>query len=648
MPVSSPALRFGPYEIDFEGRSLRKFGYRIRLQPKSFLVLRALLDRPGELVTREDLKAQLWPENTFVEFESSLNVAVRRLREALGDEAQNPVYIETVPRAGYRFIGVVEAGSSSDVRPALTLNDIREASSDEGLVAVPAGLESEVHSGHDLPLAIPHLHSPIAFFWKYAVPVVVLLLAIVAGVFVWRQETPRALAAGPSIAVLPFADMSPDKNQQYLSDGLAEELLNHLAKTPGLRVAARSSSFQFKGKTADLHAIGDKLNVNTVLEGSVRKDGDRVRISAELVKIDDGFQLWSGSYDRNLKDVMTLQEEIARAITSELKVRLLTSNVATVAERNPNTEAYNDYLQGRYFFERRSVEDLSKATYYYEQAINLDPGYARAWSGLAWVRMSQADSANGLSFEDGYRLAREAAQHALQLDPNLAEAHAAIGRIKRTNDWDWTGADQSFQKAIVLEPQNTIVLVGASSLAASLGRFDEAVALSRRVVELDPLSITAYISLGMHAYYAGQMDLAISAYRKALEINPEDPSAHYLLSLVWLSQGKPQDALTEVQQQRDGGGRGVGEALAYFAMGHKQEADATLDKLVSRYSTEAAYQIAEVFAFRGENDRAFEWLEKAYAQRDAGLAAVKGDPLLKNLWKDPRYSAFLKKLHLPA
>ena len=381
-----------------------------------------------------------------------------------------------------------------------------------------------------------------------------------------------------------------------------------------------------------------------MLEGSVRKDGDRVRISAELVKIDDGFQLWSGSYDRNLKDVMTLQEEIARAITSELKVRLLTSNVATVAERNPNTEAYNDYLQGRYFFERRSVEDLDKATYYYEQAINLDPGYARAWSGLAWVRMSQADSANGLSFEDGYRLAREAAQHALQLDPNLAEAHAAIGRIKRTNDWDWTGADQSFQKAIVLEPQNTIVLVGAFSLAlawAASTRQSPSAAASSSSIR------SAY-----RVYFAGHARLLCRAdgpggqrYRKALEINPEDPSAHYLLSLVWLSQSKPQDALTEVQQQREGGPRRR-RGARLLRHGTKQEADATLDKLVSRYSTEAAYQIAEVFAFRGENDRAFEWLEKAYAQRDAA-GRVKGDPLLKNLWKDPRYAAFLKKLHLP-
>ncbi|MGA2904062.1 MAG: winged helix-turn-helix domain-containing protein, partial [Candidatus Korobacteraceae bacterium] len=303
----TPLVRFGPYEIDLDSGDLRKFGYRIKLQPKSFRVLRALLQAPGEMVTREELKAQLWPENTFVEFESSLNVAVRRLREALNDEAQDPVYIETVPRHGYRFIGVLEppvAAAAPYLVPALARQ----------------GVESP--SALDLPARIPPASVqtvPGRSLWRLLLPALAALIALAIGHFWWKRNlavAPTPIAS--SIAVLPFVDMSPEKNQQYFSDGLAEELLNHLAKTPGLRVAARTSSFQFRDKSADLPAIGKKLDVATILEGSVRKEGKRVRIAAELVKAEDGFQLWSGTYDRDLNDVFAVQDDIARAITGEL------------------------------------------------------------------------------------------------------------------------------------------------------------------------------------------------------------------------------------------------------------------------------------------------------------------------------------------
>ncbi len=640
LEASSP-VRFGPYEVNLDSGDLRKFGYRVRLQPKSFLVLRALLERPGELVTREELKAQLWAENTFVEFESSLNVAVRRLREALGDEAQHPVYIETVPRHGYRFVGIVE----STMSPAMSQAMEASPSSDRGPVAASsAGI-------HLLPLALrtpsvaPEL--PARNPWKLVVGALVLVAVVLIAAFFLKRNAVRSTASTtPSIAVLPFVDTSRGKSQEYFSDGLAEELLNELAKTPRLRVAARTSSFQFKGQEGDLRTIGQKLNVGSVLEGSVSTEGNRVRITAELVNVDNGFQLWSGSYERDLNDVFAVQDEIARAVAAELKVKLLSGGAPAAIPRNTNPAAYSDYLQGRYFYERRTKSDLEKATSYFEQAIKLDPGYARAWSGLAWARMSQADSAYGVSFEEGYRLARDAAERALQLEPSLAEAHAAIGRIKRTHDWDWAGADAAFQKAIALEPQNSAALMGASSLAASLGRFDDAVALGRRAVELDPLSVIAHVALGLRAYYAGQLDLAIASYEKALELNPGDPTAHYLLSLVYLAQSRLLQAEAEVQQQPRGAGHYVGEALMYTASERKTEADAALRTLVSNYPNEAAYQIAEVYAVRGESDRAFEWLEIARTQRDAGLSAIVGDPLLKNLRADPRYAAFLKKMRL--
>ncbi len=624
-------MRFGPYELNLDSGDLRKFGYRIKLQPKSFLVLRTLLQAPGEMVTREELKAQLWPENTFVEFESSLNVAVRRLREALNDEAQGPAYIETVPKHGYRFIGVLEPPIAT-TPPYLVPALVRPADSSSAL---------------DLA-RIPPASVPTRTWWRLLLPALAVLIIAVAIGRVWWKRSAAGAPIASSIAVLPFVDMSPEKNQQYFSDGLAEELLNHLAKTPGLRVAARTSSFQLRDKSADLNAIGKKLDVATILEGSVRKEGNRVRISAELVKAEDGFQLWSGTYDRDLNGVFAVQDDIARAITGELKLRLLNSGSGSVPQRGISAEAYNAYLQGRYFYERRTHDDLTRAYEYFQQAVKLDPSYARGWSALAWVLVTRGEGGEGSTFEQGYRDGRTAAERALQLDPGLAEAHAAIGRIKRGYEWDWAGADVAFQKALALEPQNSVVLLGASSLQASLGHFDEAIALNRRAVEIDPLSVMAHVALGMHAYYAGQQELAIDAYQKALAISPDGPEAHYLLGLVYLVQTKPQQALAEFEKNHTSSERAVGLALAYSALGRKTEADAALQQLINDYHEQAAYQIAEVYAFRGEADRAFEWLGIARSHKDAGLAAIKGDPLLKNLYHDPRFEIFLRKMGLPA
>ena len=630
--VSLPLVRFGPYSLDLESGDLRKFGYRIKLQPKSFMVLQALLQSPGEMVTREELKARLWAENTFVEFESSLNVAVRRLREALSDDAQSPVYIETVPKHGYRFIATPEYVERAPA-PGSGIHEV-----------VSTHAEAEMPSA--VLEALPTTEAGSSW-WKLLAVAAVLLVIATLGTLWWQSRgTVRAAPMPSSIAVLPFADLSAEKNQNYFSEGLAEDLLNHLAKTPGLRVAARTSSFQFRDKGADPAAIGKQLEVATILEGSVQREGNRVRISAELVKADDGFQLWSGTYDRNLNDVFAVQDDIARAITGELKVRLLNSYSETAARAATSPAAYNAYLQGRYFYERRTFDDLARANDYFQEAVKLDPNYARAWSALAWVLIARTEGAQGPSFEQGYRQAMAAAEKALQLDPNLAEAHAAVGRIKRGYDWDWAGAQASFHKALALEPQNSVVLLGASSLEASLGNFEEAVALNRRAVEIDPLSVVAHLSLGMHAYYAGQQALAIDAFQKALAISPNAPEAHYLLGLVYLERNQPQQALAEFEKNQPSSERSVGQALAYSALGRKQESDVALQQLIANYRSQAAYQIAEVYAFRGESGQALQWLEVARAHRDAGLSMTKGDPLLKKLASNAQYLAFLRSIGL--
>ena len=622
-PGGAALARFGPYSVNLASGDLRKFGYRIKLQPKSFLILQALLERPGEMVTREDLKNRLWAEHTFVEFESSLNVAVRRLREALNDEAQKPVYIETVPRQGYRFIGVPEF----------------VAEAPKAQIYGPA-----VPAEHETPLAFPAVDRPRLSPLRIALSCTAALVVIVALAGFWRtSRKPSPPPVPSSVAVLPFADLSPEKNQSYLSDGMAEELLNELAKTPGLHVAARTSSFQFRNPGADLADIARQLGVATILEGSVQRDGKRVRISAELVKAADGFQLWAGKYDRDVNDVFAVQDEIARAISGELRVRLL-DTPAGAPPRGTTPEAYNAYLQGRYFYEHRTIDDLARAEEYFQQAVQLDPGFARGWSALAWALIARTEAAEGsASFDEGYRSAQSAAQRALQLDPNLAEAHAAIGRIRRSY-WDWTGARAAFDKALALEPQNAVVLLGASGLQASLGNFDEALALNRRAVALDPLSVVAHLSLGMHAYYAGQQQLARDALQKALAISPNSPEAHYLLGLVYLEQSRAQQALAEFEKDQSSSERSVGEALAYAALQRGPQADAALQQLIANYQGQAAYQIAEVYAFRGDSGHALKWLEVARAHRDAGLSGLQGDPLLKNLAGDARFSAFLQAL----
>ena len=418
---------------------------------------------------------------------------------------------------------------------------------------------------------------------------------------------------------------------------LTEELLNVLAKNPKLQVTSRTSAFSFKGKEVDIKTIAEKLNVTHVLEGSVRKAGNQLRITAQLIEVATDSHLWSQTYDRQMENIFAVQDDIAASVAGALKVTLEGGQTPKAQQTNP--EAYNAYLQGRYFFDRRSKEDLEKAIGYYEQALQIDPNYARAWVGLSAAHSTQADWGY-VPVDEGYVKARKEAEKALELDPNLAEAHAQMGWIKMNYDWDWTGADAAYKRALELEPANADVVRGAALLAATLGRFDEAITLDRRAIELDPLRVAAHYNLGIHAYYAGRWEEAEAAFRKALELNPQYPGAHMNLGRIYLAQSKPEEALAEMQKEPEPFWRGQGLALAYHAAGKKKEADAALAEYIEKYQNEVAFQIAEIYAYRGETDKAFEWLERAYKQRDGGLSIMKGDPLLRSLERDPRWPPF--------
>jgi len=475
-----------------------------------------------------------------------------------------------------------------------------------------------------------------------------LLVAAVAGAFLLGRVTHSAMPGvdEPSIAVMPFEDKSLEKNQAYFSDGLADELRNGLAKIKGLRVAGSTSSVQVSNQPLEFRTIGEKLNVATILEGNVRKQGNRWRISVSLIKAADGFHLWSEIYDQDLTDIFAVQEQIARAVTRELKVKLLGGNATSPPKQNTNAEAYNAYLQGKYFMGRGSKETLEKAVDYFEQAIKLDARYAPAWVGLGEARSHQAGWAY-LPVEDGYRKARAAVDRALEFDPTLGEAYFAMGNIQEFHEWDWAGADASFKRAEDLEPGSPKVKQGAGGLARILGRWDDALALYRRAIEIDPLDPRAYFGRGIVLYYAGQNQNATTALKKALELAPEMSLVHAYLGQVYLATSQAQRALAEMEQEKDPAFRLCGMAVAYRALGQEKESGANLAELISKFQAANPYQIAEVLAFRGDTDQAFEWLRKAYTARDTGLPELKGDALMKNLSKDPRYTEFLVKMQLP-
>jgi serine/threonine protein kinase/Tfp pilus assembly protein PilF len=479
---------------------------------------------------------------------------------------------------------------------------------------------------------------------KWLVITAVLMVFIAAALFYLKRQPNRAATGKISIAVLPFTNISEDKSQEYFSDGLAEELTDMLSRNPKLLVISRNSAFSFKGKEADTKTIAQKLNATHLLQGSVRKAENHLRITVQLINTATDSNIWSQTYDRQMNNIFAVQDDIANSVTGALKVALEGEKAPMAQETNP--EAYNAYLQGRYFYDRRTKEDFQKAITYFQQSLQIDPKYARAWVGLSIVHSRQAD--NGyVALDEGYRKAQKEVENALQLDPSLADAYAQMGYIKQSYDWDWSGADATFKRALQLDPANTDAVRGAALLAGTLGHFDECIQLLRRAIELDPLRVISYVNLGLYQYRAGRLHEAEAAYRKGLEINPQFPSAHLFLGRIYLAQSKIEQALIEIQKEPEPLWREQGLALAYHAAGKKEQADAALTNYIKQYQNEMAFQIVEIYAYRDETDKTFEWLERAYKQRDGGLTDMKGDPMLRNIEKDPRYRAFLQKMKLP-
>jgi len=471
------------------------------------------------------------------------------------------------------------------------------------------------------------------------------IIIVVASFFIYKYFLAKNdSASDKSIAVLPFVDMSADKDQEYFSDGLSEELLNLLAKIPELKVIGRTSSFSFKGKNEDLRSIAQKLSVAHILEGSVRKDGNKIRVTAQLIKATDGSHLWSETYDRDLEGLFKLQDEIAGAVVKQLKLKLFTTPSSEAS--SANIEAYNLILQGNYFFDKLDKENVARAVDFYNQAIAIDSTDARAWGKLANAISRQAWQ-NYIDRIEGREKARRAAMKAIELNKNLAIGYVELGDLKLYQDFDWKGAEETYQKALSLEPENPDILYSiGGGLYFATGRWKESVKLMKKCIELDPLRPISHLNLGNILTHAGRPDEATVYFKKTLELNPEFQRAHFYLGRNYLMLGKTEMGLKEMQQENLEVFRTFGMALACHAMGKKKEADDALKDFTERFQNDWNYLLAELYAYRGEKDKAFLWLENAYNKKDGWLVFLKGDPLLKNLHSDDRYKAFMKKMNL--
>jgi adenylate cyclase len=447
-----------------------------------------------------------------------------------------------------------------------------------------------------------------------------------------------------SIAVLPFVDLSEKHDQEYFADGMAEEILDILAKVPSLKVVGRTSSFQFKGRNEDLRTIGTRLGVTHVLEGSVRRSADRVRVTAQLIDSRDGTHVWSETYDRPANDALLMQGEIATTLSRSLEIGIGGDRPQS-NRRLKNDAAYDLYLRGRYAAERGDADGLATGVTYLRQALDADPSFADAAVALALTYYQQAFTS--LEPSGVYELARHAAESALRLNPQLGLAHAVLGGIHNDYDWQWAAADREFKQALALAPHDGRVLAIAADHAVALGQLDAARQMLKQALDYDPLLADAYATLSWTEWCSGRYAEMLAAARKVLEIDPAYDWGHINVGLAFIYLGDPGAAITEIKRESNPMEQAAALALAYHALGQATDSNAALRRLITDGSGNYAYEVAEVYAYRGERDEAFKWLERAYVQKDGTLKWVARDPTMAKLESDPRHKAFLQKMNLP-
>lgn len=623
-PQLHKGLRFGPFEVDLHTRELRKHGLRIKLQEKPFRILTLLLERPGESVAREELRRRLWPDEQYGEFDQSLNTAIKKLRHALNDSAATPRFIETQSRFGYRFLGSVQVIAPEPPSPATPIPQ----------------------SGHPLPR---ELHN------RFLIAIAAVIILSAALLLVPRLATKRSTSAPKitSLAVLPLLNLSPGGEHDYFVDGLTDALITNLARVGALRVISRTSAMHYKDSRELLPQIGRELNVNGIVEGSVERTGQQVRINIKLIDVATERNLLAEVYEGNLENIPVLEDEVAAALIRRIGVPLTPLEAQQLSRSHRlDPEAYESYLKGRFLWNTRTPDGLQKALRYFDEALAKEPTYAPAYAGLA-------DCYNLLSFynaakpTESFPKAEAAALKALELDENMAEAHAALGYVRLHFDWDWPGAETEFRRALELNPGDANAHHWYSHYLLAMGRADDAFQAAKRALELDPLNQGVNAHLAHHLIHVEHYDDAIARMKVALELNANSARTHALMGRALEGKRLFESAKAEFQRalRLAGDDRQLEAGLAhvYATEGNLDQARKLLKQLETESSQSfvSPYALASVHVALGEYDLAFKYLSRAYDMRQEELIYLKTDPDLKILRSDPRFNALVRRIRLP-
>jgi TolB-like protein/DNA-binding winged helix-turn-helix (wHTH) protein/Tfp pilus assembly protein PilF len=651
-------VRFGTYEVSLQSGEVRKSGLRIKVQQQPMKLLEVLLERPGEVVTREELRSSVWPNESFGDFDQALNIAIGKLRSALGDSAENPRFIETLPKRGYRFIAEVSIvsaeprpkrpaqadGGSSDGAPVDSQRNSRAYETESGQPVQDSGLSL-------VPLA-PKPRSPR----PPGRVIVALALIIIIGLpilAVWLLRSRGSASTGiRSLAVLPLDNLSGDASQNYFADGMTDELITDLAQISALRVISRTSVMVYKGARKPLPQIARELNVDGVVEGTVLRAGDRVRITAQLIEASTDRHLWSESYEGDLRDTLTLQKKVAGAIADQIRINLTSQEQAALKRvKVVNPEAYESYLKGRYFWNKRTADGLKAALAYFRQAIEEDPTYAPAYSGLADTYALSGDWQYAvMPPKEAFPKAKAAAIKALELDGALGEAHNSLAFVLDGFDWDLDSGGKEFRRAIELNPGYATAHHWYAWHLSLLGRYDEAIAEMRKAESLDPLSLIINADLAELLVLAHSSDESIQQSRKTIEMDPNFALAHNQLAQAYLQKYMFNEAVAEMQiavrLSADSPTCIANLARAHVAAGNKAEAIKLLSDLKKRSNSaySNAAEIAMIYASLGDTGQAMTWLDKGYEERfNPGVLLRPGfDPLRS----DPRFQSLVRRIGL--
>jgi len=633
--TQSPAVRrFGAFEINLQSGELRKNGMRLRLSGQPFHILAILTERPGQLITREELNSLLWPSDTFVDFDHGLNNAVARIREVLEDSSGTPRYIETVPRRGYRFIAPLTAFRANHTNTIA----VEPSPGTRATLAATA-----TTSGPQRP-RIPHLR-------EILVSGAVVLTFLAIGIGVYRRQNEAVKLPIKSIAVLPLENLSGDPGQDYLADGVTEELIGRLAGIHDLRVISRTSVMRFKKTQVSVPEIAKTLGVDAVVEGSLMKDGNRIRVHAQLIRAATDEHIWSESYDREVGNLLALESEVAQSIAEKVQVTITGQERESLAKvRAVSPDAYEAYLKGRFYWNKRTGESMLKAVVYFQEAIDKDPTFSAAYSGLA-------DCNSGLAWHgyvapsEGLPKAYAAAQKAIAIDPTSAEAHASLGLVM-SHMWNWRGAQSEFQKALQLNDQYANAHHWYGDSLSVVGSHDAALREAKQALELDPLNLMIGTWLGLRYYLARDYNRAIEQGRMTVELDPNFAAAHLVLGESYAQKGMKKESLAELQSAATLSGNSplylAQVGVSYALEGKRTEALSILADLhkVSADHYVSPYAVAQIYAALGEEKQSFEWLQTAYDDHAVWMTYLGVDPVFDRFRSNPQFQDLVHRVGL--